>query len=251
MRIVNFEQEHCADGFLESRRYEHEVLVLITRTRTLPSGKQITLTLGAQGNLVSESHGYGILQFSLQREFSGGHAESETYYRNRRLIARAAYEKARVAYPDMPAADPALPDHAADTLRWLRSESRRKKPAREPDPVAASKLDAFCEELLQGRDLEDAFAWLDRGKPRLGEMSAQTSRRFLLALREWGCPAVHACKMERDHELPMNSSDLVIELPPEPAARAKVLQRVGKIAKEQGYDPYPDDGQKFLYAKMS
>jgi len=250
MRIVSFEQEQRADGFMEDRRYEHDVLVAITRMRTLPSGKQITLFLDARGNLLSENHSYGMLQLSLERKFQGGAMESETYIGKRRLITRAAYEKARAMYPDMPAADTTMPDLASELAQWVRAEARKKKPKRETDPEAARKLDAFCEGLLQGQDVEDAFAWLVQGKSTLGEMSAPASRRFLLALRDWGCPAVQACEVERDHDLPKNSSHLVITLPQEAEARKKVFKRVGKIAKEQGFDPYADDGQKFLYAKM-
>ncbi|MFN7139057.1 MAG: hypothetical protein ACK4UN_06950, partial [Limisphaerales bacterium] len=51
----------------------------------------------------------------------------ETYFRNRRMVSRRSYEKARVAYPDMPPADDSLEDTGAELLRAVRQQQRRNK----------------------------------------------------------------------------------------------------------------------------
>jgi hypothetical protein len=43
---------------------------------------------------------------------------------------------------------------------------------------------------------------------------------------------------------------LVVELPREPAKRATVLKTIARIARKQGYEGDPDDGQNYAYVKL-
>jgi hypothetical protein len=41
-----------------------------------------------------------------------------------------------------------------------------------------------------------------------------------------------------------------VELPREANGRAKVFRLVGRIERNQGYSPSPDNGQDYLYVKL-
>jgi hypothetical protein len=93
----------------------------------LPSGKVIFRDFDAAGNLLCETHGYGILEIGLKRQFANGALIEETYFSKKRLVSRRSYEKAREAYPDMPPPDSSVEDWGKDILSRIRKEQRREK----------------------------------------------------------------------------------------------------------------------------
>ena len=82
----------------------------------LPSGKVIMRLFADDGTLLEERHTYGVLDIGIQYDFSEGAKIAETYFAKRRIVGRRTYEKARVAYADMPPADAASEDFGASLL---------------------------------------------------------------------------------------------------------------------------------------
>ncbi len=80
----------------------------VFKNEQLASGKVILRHFGEDGSLVDEQHVYGVLDIGIRYDFEAGGKTSETYFAKRRLVSRRIYEKARVAYPDMPPADDAI-----------------------------------------------------------------------------------------------------------------------------------------------
>lgn len=93
----------------------------------LTSGKAILRQFAADGSIAQETHSYGMLDIAIQLHFKEGTKVEEIYFANRRMVSRRTYEKARLGYPDMPAADLRLEDVGGGLLTDLRREQRRKK----------------------------------------------------------------------------------------------------------------------------
>ncbi|HJU38215.1 MAG TPA: hypothetical protein VJ724_01485 [Tahibacter sp.] len=247
---IRFERTQLADGFEESRRYENGTLVTIVRHRTTPGGLSIQRRFSPDGKLEHESYSHGT-RLMLTIDYVDGVKHAETYIGKDRLLTRTAYEKARAAVPDMPAADTTLVDHAEEARQWLRRERRAaKRKAAAPDPERARKNDAFCESLRAGDAVEDAFAWLESGPFRLGLMNVAASRRWMRKLRALGCPQAFACEVGRKRDGVASTGNLVVELPADAASRAKVLRQVNRVIQDQGFDPESDNGQRYCYVKF-
>jgi hypothetical protein len=93
----------------------------------LPSGKVIVRHFGEGGCLVQEQHTYGQLDIGIHYDFKAGVKVDETYFSRRRLVSRRSYEKARVAYSDMPPADNSLEDFGALLLKGMRKQQRQNR----------------------------------------------------------------------------------------------------------------------------
>src|SRR4051812_28409879 len=93
----------------------------------LPSGKRVLRRFGEDGTLVEEQHSYGVADIAIRISFSEGVKVDETYIAKKRMVGRKSYEKARVAFPDMPAADTAVEDFGTSLLRGARQQQRQNK----------------------------------------------------------------------------------------------------------------------------
>ena len=93
----------------------------------LPTGKMIFRHFGVDGSLVDESHTYGAAGIGIQFDFKAGVKFAETYFAKGRTVSRRTYEKARVAYPDMPQADSAIEDSGSALLQVVRRQQRQNK----------------------------------------------------------------------------------------------------------------------------
>jgi len=92
----------------------------------LPSGKLIFRHF-VDGSLIEEHHTYGVLEIGIKYDFAAGVKIAETYFAKRRTVGRRTYEKARVAYPDMPPPDATVEDFGASLLRSARKQQRQNK----------------------------------------------------------------------------------------------------------------------------
>lgn len=90
----------------------------------LPSGKLIFKHF-VDGALIEEHHTYGVLEIGIRYDFEAGVKVAESYFANRRTVGRRTYEKARVAYPDMPPADLTVEDFGASLLSLARKQQRQ------------------------------------------------------------------------------------------------------------------------------
>jgi hypothetical protein len=105
----------------------------------LPSGKSILRQFADDGAITQETHSYGLLDIAIQLYFKDGAKVEEIYFANRRMVSCRTYEKARVGYPDMPAADLKLEDVSGGLLTDIRREQRRKKAEAEKRLAASAE----------------------------------------------------------------------------------------------------------------
>jgi hypothetical protein len=93
----------------------------------LPSGKTIMRQFSENGILAEEMHSYGVLDIAVTCTFSDRVKTDETYIVNNRMASRRSYEKARLAYADMPTANCVIEDTGALLLQAMRKQQRRNK----------------------------------------------------------------------------------------------------------------------------
>ncbi len=108
-----------------------------------PSGKTIVRTFDEDGRLVREQHSYGMLEIACTMEFAAGKKVAEEYIVKKRIAGRARYEKAQVAYPDMPEADRSLRDTGAELIRLMGLERKQKAASnkrRRENPLSEAQL---------------------------------------------------------------------------------------------------------------
>jgi len=152
----------------------------------------------------------------------------------------------------MPAADEKLEDTSAWLLRAVAKERKQKQLAskqHQPDPEEARKLDEFCGVMMSQGSREDAASWIRNKNHALGERDWRGSKRLVDRFLELGCLHVYACKIDRCDE-GANTGHLVLELPMERDARAKVLKAIGRVASDAGYEGPFDDSQRYGYVKL-
>jgi hypothetical protein len=218
----------------------------------LPTGKSILREFDDAGQLTSETHGYGMLDIALKVDFDEGTKTEETYFVKRRLVSRSRYEKERLDYPDMPAADNSLQDWAVDLLKAAERERREQCKAAKnhtPDPAAARQIDAFCAEMMGRGEREAAVAWIESPQHTLGELDHAASRRLVAKFARLGCKEIHACEIDHYEDL-ANTGHLVVELPDQPNQRKAVFREISRLAELQGYSGDFDDGQRYAYVKL-
>jgi hypothetical protein len=99
----------------------------ISKHEQLPSGKVILRRFGEDGSVVEEQHSYGLLDIGIKFGFKDGVKLDETYFCKGALVSRRSYERARVAYADMPPADHAVEDFGGLLLHDVRRQQRQNK----------------------------------------------------------------------------------------------------------------------------
>lgn len=217
------------------------------------SGKRVDRYYGPDGKLQREVHLYGCIDISIESTFENDVKTSETYIYKMRLVSRKTYEKARVRYPDMPPADPNLPDFAVGLLSAVRKQRRRERIAAQlhkADPTEAAKVDSFCVEMMERGKRANAVEWIKAGSHTLGEMSHRASRGLISTLSRLGCLEIVACEIDDYGGGAENTGHLVVELPSEPKQRMAVFKQLAHLAEKQGYSGDQDDGQRFGYIKL-
>ncbi len=246
-----FERETLADGSILLRRFEQGALVSATEMYSYTSGCERKRRYDADMQLIEEIHGYGT-HILLTRRYEGGKKVSETYVYHKRLASKRSYEKAQLDYPDMPAAEADLHDTAVAPNKLMKLERALLKKTASlhvQDQTRAMQNDRFCQRLLDGSDVVDAYRWLARGGYTLGDMSRAQTKRLLTRLQHLGCPAVYAYGVEHNPRA-ANSGSLVVELPVDIVARGHIFQRTNRIVTAQGFEAEKDDGQRYLYIKL-
>ncbi|MGC1273098.1 MAG: hypothetical protein WBC44_05285 [Planctomycetaceae bacterium] len=218
-----------------------------------PTGKLVIRRYDGDGKLAEESHSHGLLDIGITMYFTAGVKSSEMYFKKRRAVGRPTYEKARLAYPDMPAADGAVEDFGADLLRGIAQEKRRSATERKthvPDPERGRAIDEFCLKLMSRGKCADAVEWVRSKNHTLGERNPAGSRRLVQRFTSLDCPKVFACEIDVEVDGNENTGHLVVELPQEPSARSKTLKAIARIAAQQGLQGDSDDGQQYAYIKL-
>lgn len=230
------------------------MLVKETQHSVAASGLHITREFDGAGTLRAETHCDGAMRILLERRHREDGAVEETYMVRQRLVSRAAYEKARQQYPEMPPADARTPDIGGELQRAVAAERRQERTRRAKhvvDPARASALDRFCTELLAGKAVSIAREWIRRSGNRLGLRSRSSSIGVIETLSKRGAVGIWVCEVAPLDVASETSDHVVVELPQEPASRRSLLQYASRLAHQQGYEGVPEDGQRFVYIKLA
>lgn len=219
----------------------------------LPSGKRIDRHYGPDGSLMEETHSYGAVDIAITHRFKAGKKYDEDYFVKRRMVSRRTYEKTRLAYADMPAADVAIEDSCAALLRGVAKERRQRTneaKKHQPNPEEARRHDEFCSKLLNDGKRCNAVQWIALKNHTVGERDWGSSKKLVERLSGLGCVHIHACKVDVYEDGFENTGHLVIELPADSSTRGKILKAINRLASETGYNGPLDDGQRYAYVKL-
>jgi hypothetical protein len=91
--------------------------------------------------------------------------------------------------------------------------------------------------------------WIRKENHTLGELGHDESVVLADAVYKAGAAHVYAVEID-EYEQGSNTGKLVVELPSNPADRKRVLGWAGKIAREQGFDPETDVGQRYVFVML-
>jgi hypothetical protein len=223
------------------------------RIENLPSGKTVIRDYADDGQLTKEMHAYGALDIACSMSFSGGTKVEELYFVKQRMVARTRYEKARLNFSDMPAADESIEDAGAELNELVRKERRRHLEAsklHKPDPKQAEESDAFCVGLMDEGECRDAITWINSESHTLGEFDHAKSCKLLERLTHCGCRQIFACQIDRYDDGLENTGHLVVELPKETTVRQETFREIDKLARSRGFCAPFDDGQSYAYIHL-
>ena len=99
----------------------------------------------------------------------------------------------------------------------------------------------------------EALSWLRGGSDtslrNLGEMEPDESIRFVEHLYDLGAETVLAVGIHEDPD-GANSGNLLVEPPPDDAARERLFAFEREHAESHGFDATPDEGQEYVYLKL-
>jgi hypothetical protein len=224
-----------------------------SQIETSPSGKTVTCLFDDDGNLTKEMHIYGIIDIGITLDFEDGKKTSETYIFKNRMILRKKYEKERLKYEDMPAADMSREDSWADIIKAANKERRQQ--AKEikdhiPDPQSGKINNDLCLDHIAKTTSCNADSWLQNKKSTLGEFNRTKSKSILKKLVDLGCTNLVACNVESDSEGNINAGELVAELPIDKELRKSLFKYAHRLASNFGFYGDSDDGQKYLFLKF-
>ncbi len=182
------------------------------------------------------------------------------WYPDGRLAMEQTYSRGRIVHhaifnPDgTPMAGPENSARALMKKAIARGEKAKPRRLRKTADPNALETAAFIEQRLAGRTAP-ALAWLGEAtadaERTLGEMDPKLSVEFVEALSKLGAAEIVAVDIEvalgTDGQ---TSNHLVIRLPEDSQARARVLGFCSVIAKDQGFDAMIDSGQAWEFLKL-
>lgn len=177
--------------------------------------------------------------------YEDGELAGDVYWLENEKVSKKRYMEACEHNPELPRYDE--PERPA-------RKPRGKKKA--PDPLAGptTPSDEFELQLLAGPAVREAMEWLEETREpsrSLGEATGQDeSIRFVKELYALGAVTVHAVEIDGAPSEDQNTGKLVIELPQDQEKRDKLLDFCGELAIEQGFDPDPDIGQRYLFLML-
>jgi MORN repeat variant len=176
--------------------------------------------------------------------FEDGEIAADTYWLDNVKVSRKRYFEAARKDPRLPHYDD--PSTPARIPGVSRREPSRRTTGETPDHLATT--------LLQGPGVSEALSWLtETTKPSrsLGEARGQKASTGLVRkLYSLGAIGVHAVDIQGGNNQEQNSGRLVIELPKEPENRKKLLKFCGQLAREAGFDPDPEMGQRYVFLML-
>jgi hypothetical protein len=172
--------------------------------------------------------------------FDTGELVGETYWLENEKVSKKRYLEASKQNPNLPRYEDEPKSGAKNPQK--KAGKLPNRPIRSPDELPLK--------LLQGARVREALAWLEESRQpsrSLGEATGQDeSIRLVRELHSLGAVAVHAVEIDGAANDDQNTGRLVIELSQDQKQRKKVLEFCGDIAREAGFDPALDIGQRYL-----
>jgi hypothetical protein len=127
--------------------------------------------------------------------------------------------------------------------RWMARRGGIHRSARDPD--------AFSLRILAENKHREARAWIGEGKPgderNLGEQTPAESRAIVDDLYLRGAVDVQVVGAQNVTGFGQTSNILVVQLPTDRAARGRLFDREGELARNEGFDGAFDEGQRYLF----
>lgn len=183
-----------------------------------------------------------------------GQLESVLTVRDARPIEEVCYNRSGKRVPSvrdrMLAEERAFLERAAAKARKALSPQRRKRML----PDEAERHRALIEELLVTRSAP-ALSWLreatEASSRGLGELDHAASLFLVETLHDLGAREVVAVRIEGDEHDPAQTTNyLVVALPADAAARARVIAFERGLARRQGFTGEGDWGQEQLFLSL-
>lgn len=183
-----------------------------------------------------------------------GRLESQLTCRSGRTVEELHFNKAGMRVPS-PLEKKAQKEWAF--LQEAALKSRLAKPIKRPRRIPsreAEKESAHIEKLLATHSAP-ALSWLrestEQAPRALGELDHTTSLLLVEALHELGASEIRAVELEPGGaDLSETTNHLIVTLPPDPVARARVLGFDRRLAHRRGFTTLGDWGQSHLYMKL-
>lgn len=181
----------------------------------------------------------------------------EKFMHQFKLMSKRQYHKLCDKDPEMPRFDDANEYSfiTAEDLKLERQVQRKKTQAilKQDNTESRKKSEEFCQKRLAEGNPREVVAWLS-GQPKrqntLGEL-ATNQESLKLARKLYSIGAVEVLAIEIGiGEQGENSGKLVIILPIEPENRKAIFRWSSKSAREQGFDPDVDIGQKYIFVML-
>lgn len=183
-------------------------------------------------------------------------------YRNDGAVFSEAYwlENTKVSkkrYLEACKKDPRLPSYEGEppVRRWRPPKSLFPKRSKQERSVpTAEQADEFVKGLLEGPHVREALSWLEEMRQpsrSLGEATDQDeSIRLVKKLYRQGAVNVHAVEIHGEETEDQNTGRIVVELPQDEKQRRDLFKSCGKFARDVGYDPEKDMGQRFIFVML-
>jgi hypothetical protein len=173
-----------------------------------------------------------------------GDVISDTYWLKNEKVSRRRYIEACRE-------DPSLPTYEDVSSKSKRRVSSKKRPFTADEGKA---IDELATKLVAGPKVREASAWLKesrRPSRSLGEARGQEeSLRLVNKIYTLGALAVHSVEINGKPDEDQNSGRLVVELPRDARSRKRLLKLSGALAKEMGFDPDQDVGQRYVIVML-
>jgi len=211
----------------------------------IKDGTGVQLQWYPDGTLMSEMPWlHGNVTGRFRAYYEDGELAGDIYWLDDKKVSRKRYMEACKRNPELPRYEPER------SARKPRSKEKApEQPARE-----MTSSDEIELQLLAGPAVREALAWLQETRQpsrSLGEATGQDeSIRLVKKLYALGAVTVHAVEIDGAPSEDQNTGKVVIELPQEQGQRDKLMKYCGKLAHEQGFDPEPDVGQRYLFLML-
>jgi antitoxin component YwqK of YwqJK toxin-antitoxin module len=178
-----------------------------------------------------------------QISYCAGELMGVSYWLDDKKVSRKRYLEACKE-------NPALPRYEDDRKLGKTWQEKIKKPVLSKPETAQAVSDELPLQLLRGSHVREALAWLEETRQpsrSVGEaIEQEESIRLIKKLYNLGAVSVHAVEIDGGPADDQNTGRLVIEMPREKLARAKLLRFCGTLAREEGFDPESDLNQDYV-----